>query len=447
MSRKSGRKAAPPLPPPHPVREAPPPAAPKRGNAVLLGLLAASLLLSLLFAARLPLDTNPDERAHLDYIRLLIENRGFVRFNAEQWEQYAETHQPPLYYLLCVPVYLATGGSLVAVRLVAALLQLGTIFVAFRACRDLFPRRPEIAVGAAAFVTFLPTQAQLSGAVNNDGLTTLICAAIFWVLGRIVTGQQPPPLRREPLWLGLLLGVGLLTKVSVLQLIPAMLLAYWLAARAGRLSLSQAAGRFGLALGIGLLLASPWLARNTLLYGDLLALSIYAQTGPNFTPAAIQQIAGWSGGDYLRNVGIRSFATFWYFLRPDLPFKQFVGPPLPLLVVLALALGGILGVYREAKEERGTTGGNPDTAGERRILLLFGVGLVLLVPFFTRFVLTVFQAQGRYFLPALLPVAVLSAWGWSALFGPRRRLLGALLPALVLLLLTLIALSRGGFIA
>ena len=107
-----------------------------------------------------------------------------------------ETHQPPLYYLLCVPVHLLSGGSVFAVRMVSALLQLLTIWVAYRAARDLFPKRPELWLGAAAFVTFLPTQAQLSAAISNDGLTTLICAALFWRMGLLARNGQHNHARR-----------------------------------------------------------------------------------------------------------------------------------------------------------------------------------------------------------------------------------------------------------
>ena len=96
------------------VRKAPVAHHPLRGypalRAWLFALLAASLVLSVLFAARLPLDANPDEAAHRDYIRLILEARGFVRFVAGDPARF-ETHQPPLYYLLCVPVYAATSGG------------------------------------------------------------------------------------------------------------------------------------------------------------------------------------------------------------------------------------------------------------------------------------------------------------------------------------------------
>ncbi len=397
---------------------------------LLFVVLAAAFALSVLFALRMPFDANPDEAAHRDYVRLLVEQRGFVRFVAGDPARF-ETHQPPLYYLLCAPVYLLFGGSVFALRLVAVPLQLLTIWLAFRAARDLFPDRAEIALGAAAFVAFLPTQAQLGGAINNDALTTLICTALFWRLGRLAAVGQDA---KGAALAGALLGVGLLTKSSVLTLAPAMLLAHGIAVRARLLTMRTALAHLALSLGLALLIAAPWLLRNVRLYGDPLALSIYTQTGPNFTPAEMMQARGWTMADYLRVVGVRSFATFWFFLSSPNALR----PPLgPLLLVLALALGGYLGMVRWLRGEEGSGGGEP---GQRRAVILFLAGTLCLAPFFTRFVLTVFQAQGRYFLPALLPVALTTGLGWAALFSERRRNLGALGVPVVLLVLVLSAL-------
>ena len=76
----------------------------------LPALLALSLLLSLFFVWRVPFGDNPDETAHRDYIRLIVEERGFVKFIErdklpEDAPSRDEAHQPPLYYLLCAPVY------------------------------------------------------------------------------------------------------------------------------------------------------------------------------------------------------------------------------------------------------------------------------------------------------------------------------------------------------
>ncbi len=413
----------------------------------LLALLALSLLLSLCFALRVPVGDNPDENAHRDYLRLLVESRGPVRFVPrgelpEGAPSRDEAHQPPLYYLLCAPVYAATRGNETAVRLVSAVLQLATVALVFHACRDLFPDLGEVAIGAGAFVACLPVQAQLGGAINNDALSTLLCAAIYWRLGAVVLRGQT---NRAMIWLGVLFGLGLWTKLSVVQLVPAFALAYFLAVRGDKMTYPRAAGYCVGALLLGTAVASPWLIRNTVLYGDPLTLKIYRLTGPNYSPTDIQALAHWSASDYLRQVGVRSFATFWYFLRPDLPFNHFTGPALPLLVVIAIPLTSLASLYRQAK------GGNLGDEA-RRVIAMFAPAVPLLLPFYLRFILTVFQAQGRYFLPALLPVAVVTGLAWARRPpGPEGgampvRWLSVLAVPFVLLLLAIYQLLGGGFV-
>jgi hypothetical protein len=96
-------------------------------------------------------------------------------------------------------------------------------------------------------------------------------------------------------------------------------------------------------------------------------------------------------------------------------------------------LGGLVGAFR--RPERGGV-----ACGDRRIVYLAIIGILLLIPFFVRFNLQFFQAQGRYFLPALLPAALLACIGWGTV-GGRQRGIAVAAVAVVLLLLTLYQIS------
>lgn len=429
----------------------------------LYAILIAALLLSVSFALKVPLDHNPDESSHRDYIRLIVEQKGLVMFVPSKGRRPLpalvqekmqsregmtelpegapsrdETHQPPLYYVLAALVFAVTSGSsLLALRLVALPFQLATVWVAWKAGRELFPNRPELAPALAAFVAFLPTQAQLGGAISNDATTHFLCALIVWRLVRFFAPHIPPPHAalavREGALLGALFGLGLLTKLTVLQLYPVLVVAVVLALRAKRITLPDGIKLVGVAVAVGLLIASPWLVRNQLLYGDFLAQTIYKATGPNFSPDEICATFGWNGMDYARNMGLRSLASFWYFLDPGLPYKQFVGPPLLLLLALVLSLLPLFGLYKASKEKISEP--------------LFGFAVLVplcLVPFFVKFIYEVFQAQGRYFLPSLLAVAMVCVGGFAAL-GKSKWI--AFLPAALLLALSLWQLVGGGYAA
>jgi 4-amino-4-deoxy-L-arabinose transferase-like glycosyltransferase len=146
---------------------------------------------------------------------------------------------------------------------------------------------------------------------------------------------------RKALLLGLILGLGLLTKLSVLQVIPAFVVAYLIAVRWGQMTLKQAAASLGVVLAVGFLLASPWLIRNTLLYGDPFTLKIFPLTaGPNTpTPPIMMSLMHWTFDQYLSVTATRTFATFWFVLPPN----KLYALPGPLMLVSLFALGGLWG--------------------------------------------------------------------------------------------------------
>lgn len=432
----------------------------------LLVLLLVALALSITFALKIPLDHNPDESSHRDYIRLMVQQKGLIAFvppkgraplpeavrerllaregMAELPEgalSRDEAHQPPLYYALAAVVCALSGGSLLALRLVAIPFHLATIGVAWRAGKDLFPQRPELPLALAAFVAFLPTQAQLAGAVSNDAPAHFFCALIVWRLGRFFTPLTPVSVSvwREGALLGLFFGLGLLTKLTVLQLYPVLFVACVMAVATKRITLRDSTGIFGAAVLVGFALAAPWLMRNQQLYGDFLAQTIYKATGPNFSPEQISVAVGWSGADYARSVGLRSFVSFWHFLDPNLPIvplARFIGPPVFLLLALVLALVPLGALYQIQKRKA-------FAEGEGGLIGFMALVPLCLLPFFVTFVYGVFQAQGRYFLPSLLAVGIVCTYGFASL-GKRGL---AFIPAALLLMISLWQLANGGYVA
>ena len=228
-----------------------------RTEYALLGvLLLAYLALGALFAVRTPPWQAPDEPAHYNYVRQLVEGQLPV-IEPGDWDQaylgqivgaeFApaypvdeiayEDWQPPLYYLLQAPVYRLTGGSLTAMRLLSVALGAGVVALAYVVGRAVFGRvAPALAV--AAFVAFLPQHLAILGSVNNDALSELIIAAILALL--VTPWPEAPPLsppeggraeRRRLLAIGLLLGVGFLTKGQAYLMAPVvgvfLLVRYW----------------------------------------------------------------------------------------------------------------------------------------------------------------------------------------------------------------------------
>lgn len=267
--------------------------------AILL-ILAGYLVAAVAYAIWTPAWQVPDEPAHYNYARYLAEHGRFPVLQAGDYpHSYLEeikarrfppdmsidpiryeSHQPPLYYILAAGVYALFAGASLSVRLTAmrflsVLLGAGTILTAYRLVRKNFPSRPYLAIGTAAFMAFLPMHIAVTAGVNNDSLAELMLAVILlWLLRylRWRPGRHAPMRIRDWLPLGLLLGLGLLTKTSVYIALPiAALTILW-----GEGRLAPAGRRAHMALrgllvsfGIALLIALPWYVRNVLTYGGL----------------------------------------------------------------------------------------------------------------------------------------------------------------------------------
>mgnify|MGYP000512916886 CR=1 FL=1 len=199
-------------------------------------ILVAYLALGVGFAVRTPAWQAPDEPAHYNYIAQVAANGCCPVIEMGDWDKpyldqltasrfrpdllanlsrlEYEDHQPPLYYLIAAPVYALTSGSLTALRLLSVVVGAGVVWCAFAVGRVVLPERPQIALGAAAFVAFLPQHVAMLAAVNNDGLAELVIGLALLLVAHYLKGSAV-----QPWHLGILMGIGLLTKVSTLFLV------------------------------------------------------------------------------------------------------------------------------------------------------------------------------------------------------------------------------------
>lgn len=405
---------------------------------LLAGLVLVYLLLagaySVVTPAATPEQHNPDENAHMQYVQTLAS--GHLPVFTDVLHGY-ENHQPPLYYALAAPVYLAAYGrgeatATRAVRWVSILLGALLILAAYGFARTAFPGEPWLALGTAAGVGLLPGNVALSASVTNDALTNLVMAVGLVLLAKLVTATEPKERPRWALWLGAALGAGIWTKTSTLVLFPTVLLACYLLAARSLTTAAQAARAAGLACGLGALLGLPWLLRNQLLYGDPLAQHLFVSAFSNTAQAGdiARTLYGGSLVSYLGAVAQWTFASFWGGFDSMLLFwgqdprthrhsnergaYSFLAhpPPTPYTVLALLCLASALGLFR-ARGRRAAV-----TPPQNVLLAAFAVLTALTGLVFLRFILTFFQAQGRYWYPALLPLAFFFVLGWRGLL-PR----------------------------
>lgn len=188
------------------------------------------------------------------------------------------------------------------IRFVTLLFGAGTVGLTYLLARELFPERPSLALGATALTAFNPMFLFVSASVNNDALAILIGNLVLLMMVKI--GDWRAEVGRWRLtWqvalLGLVIGLGLLTKLSLLGLIPLALL---LVAIRTRRQYSQASPlrRWGfvvchlsLIILMALAISGWWFLRNWRLYGDPTGLNVFFEIqGRRPAPPTLQ---GWLG--------------------------------------------------------------------------------------------------------------------------------------------------------
>ncbi len=387
---------------------------------ILLGYLVAGAL----YARYTPAWQTPDEPAHYNYIRQVVETGCCPRIEAGDWSseylgrltssrfapellgeldsvQY-EDHHPPLYYLLASLVYRFSEGELITLRLFSVLLGAGVAVLSYLVCRRVLPNQPQIALAAMALVAFLPQHLHMMSAVNNDALAELLVGLVLLWLLRYMESDA------LPIWqLGLLIGLAFLTKLTIYFLALIVPLAIWLKwRRSGEPTseLLRSLGTFALVAGI---IGGVWWLRNISAYGfpDFLGLAAHDHAVAD-QPRTADYIAEHGIQTFLIDLASTTYGSFW---------GQFGWMALPLDSVLGgwiyrgfglLLLGGLSGALLASR--RG------EIALTSWVLLLVTILIALLQ--FGYYNIEFRQWQGRYLFPALIPLAFLLVYGFDHWF-------------------------------
>ncbi len=153
-------------------------------------------------------------------------------------------------------------------RFLSVLSGMVTVAFAYAIAWEMFKGNRALAVGATAITAFNPMFVFISGAVNNDNLVIAFCSATTWLLIRVARWG---PTTAKVLLLGILIGLGALSKLYALGMLPvAGLVLLWIAYRDRRWRDLVA---WMIILGATVMVISGWWYwRNYQLYGDWLAL-------------------------------------------------------------------------------------------------------------------------------------------------------------------------------
>ena len=388
-----------------------------------------------LFAIRVPDWQTPDEPAHYHYIAQIAETGKIPVIEAGDWNQsyldelkssqfdaaymndfstiQYEDHQPPLYYLLAAPVYSLTDGSLTALRLFSV--AIGTLIV-WSACgigAVMFPQRPWIGLGAAAFVAFQPMHIHILASVNNDALGWAMVGILLY--GAIAYVKSIPLFGREiKAWhLGIFMGIAFITKATAFFMagvIPLAILLHWWASDERKAA--DLIKRWAAFLIPALIFGIAWAIRNFDVYGfpDFMGLAAHDSVVIG-QPRTAELIDRLGFGGYLREILSVTYNSFWgrwgwMALPMERKWELLIGAS----VIIAL-IGAIVDTFRRERPSK-----------EQRNAWMILVSVTLLSILAYLYYNSEFQQhQGRYMFTLLIPLGIWLALGVDAWrqFVPR----------------------------
>ncbi len=279
----------------------------------------AYVILALAYGFANPPFEATDEIRHFRYVRYLVLNRTLPPVSADASKE-LQAHHPPLYYalaaLITAPVHsnvgadyappanpfwgfryyepstdnknqyvhspddrwpFSSGATLIVylARWLSTMFGLGAVLMAYRLGQTLFSDRPAMALGAMAFVAFNPSVLHSASSVNNDA-----AAAFFgsWAVVEAAAIAHSGSTRAMAIRLGVALGLGVMSKVSVAVLGVAAAAAYGAAVwqRVSQKSNWRLAIKdLGIVILGAALIAGWWFIRNYSQVGDPMGLSDY----------------------------------------------------------------------------------------------------------------------------------------------------------------------------
>lgn len=393
----------------------------------LFSIILCYIVIGFLFAIYTPRWQAPDEPAHYNYIRQLADgnlpiievgdyNQSYIseivrmrfppEYSIDRLEY--EDWQPPLYYLLQVPVFLLSDGSLFALRLMSMLFGIAIIILAYLIVQQVFPDSNWIALTTAVFVAFLPQHIFLLATVNNDTLAGIMIAMILWLLFQYIDlNIDQIKQSRLAFFLGISLGMGFLTKGTVYPLalvVGAVLLTKFWADRG--LFIRESLKVFTPAI----ILGSCWWGRNVIIYGGVDILGkLTHDTIVIGQPLTSEWVVELGKGEVLKHFFQTTFQSFWgQFGWMAVPMPLWTYKFFLLFSVMA-ALGLLLGLISV----------QPLNKLPNR-LHIFPLILTTILTFtlYIGYNFTFVQHQGRYLFPALIPIGLSISLGLGMWFQP-----------------------------
>jgi 4-amino-4-deoxy-L-arabinose transferase-like glycosyltransferase len=445
-------------------------------------ILIAFLILGTIYSVVTPIFEASDELWHYPMVQWLSKGNPLPEQDAKNvgpWKQ--EASQPPLYYWLMgwSTFWIDTSdmtqvrqenphvdngiitpdgnrnlvvhnpqtesfpwrGTVLAVhlaRLLSVLMGAATVWLTYKIALEIFADRPWLALGAAAVNAFTPMFLFISGAVNNDNLTMTLCSLGLLLIVKRVREYEGSGIRDQkaterelPLaqdffyrfgrWLplGIVLGLGALTKTSALALLPITGLAVSVVAWRKGSWREFWAGALATAIPV-LLIAGWWYLRNVQLYGDVTGISAFIDVlGKRAAPASLEQLWGERWGFMLSYWGLFggvnvSLADWVYHILNGLAVLAVIG-----VIVYFVTMTwqwfheDPIHSWRDFRHEL------RDYLQGRAALFLVGLFGVIVVALLTQWARVTWSSQGRLVFSAISTWSIYFALGLATIATKR----------------------------
>jgi hypothetical protein len=330
------------------------------------------IILGAWYSVTIPLGEGPDELPHFTVIRYIVRH-GRLPDTPDEHQAF----QPPLYYLVgaALTCWIDTsdfvsksnadydaiapdapkllllhtraeafpwrGWALAwhLLRFVSLLMGAVTIIAIYRTAQ-LIVNEHYFAMLAAMSIAFLPSFIFMSAVVNNDNLTAMCAALLCWRIVSLVsrsTCEWNRKIRSELVWLGVLLGCGLLSKLSMIAFVPTTWLALVFVTRSQSFDKlrtdawdwHKTIGTMIIVLGIATLVSGGYFIRNLVVFQDILAWPlVLSANAVRAQPLGINEWLDLLGRLY------RSFWLEWIGIQLDAPLLWW------FTLLTLLAVGG-----------------------------------------------------------------------------------------------------------
>ncbi|GAB4482572.1 MAG: hypothetical protein OHK0031_05240 [Anaerolineales bacterium] len=299
----------------------------------------------------------------------------------------------------------SAAWGLLVMRIVSSLTGLVIILAAYATGNLLDEQSGLLGITAAGLIAFLPQFTYINASVRGDTLTSAIAALVFLLAAKI---QLPGGLsNRQAGWMGLLLGLGLLSKNTFVYMLPIGLMAILLP------NLKNPRQWFKPAL--------------TMIIAALVVFGAYylafdeARTALNYTANAMLKIKPeYLQWDYLKTIPAP--------LLIDLFYARFGWANIAVAAIwtnsafFLWSVGAGLSLNQFIVHAKKTL-----TKPQVQIFFLLLAGIFFGLLGALRFNLSVYQPQGRFLFPVLLPWALLGLWGIWQILSPANKKHAALL--------------------